>query len=469
MLLFWPIIVHLWHLQVALVEGADQGFPESAKCHSDEINHSVLFECNSPTGCSDSQEFQDLDVGGNGVNLIYSARSGARFRRRDLDRLHYKESDEQRMFDINTTLYVSTEAPKAPKITGVGPTIDLRKLDLLSSESVNWGRPILEDALGISRGGIGSSLLRLNLTVEADSVLYFRRSLKKFDEIAADLRVNGTKPIYFILDLSTVVPRTISNHVMVDLVDTMKELFILKCYAIAIDSEGIVDDNRSWIEGLRAVFKDAKLLVTVKASDSPQVMDRLMDPEWPRWDFDGLLLKSEPSTPYTIHNTLRSRYHGIELFAVGREKPVASMYGNWQSAQNLGAELLNHLKHGMNGFLDSGNFFENILESSTSSDCSIYNLRKSHGLHFRGPVYYAIGHFSRFVHPGSARLSAELFTQPNMFAAHYIAFKTPDNLLVVIVLNDNEHLLPFRLSVDGFIEAQTMLEPKSFNTIQLKL
>lgn len=83
-------------------------------------------------------------------------------------------------------------------------------------------------------------------------------------------------------------------------------------------------------------------------------------------------------------------------------------------------------------------------------------------------MFYSISHFSRYLPKGTLLLETSLFTQPNMFAAQYSAFLTPSNDIVTIVLNDNDHLLPFRVSVDGVIKIYTGLKPKSFNTFVLR-
>ena len=79
-----------------------------------------------------------------------------------------------------------------------------------------------------------------------------------------------------------------------------------------------------------------------------------------------------------------------------------------------------------------------------------------------------MGHFSKYLVPGSRRLDAELSTQPNMFAADYMAFITPKKHIVTIVLNNNGHDLPFRLAIDKNIRIHVMLKSKSFNTFVIK-
>ncbi len=62
----------------------------------------------------------------------------------------------------------------------------------------------------------------------------------------------------------------------------------------------------------------------------------------------------------------------------------------------------------------------------------------------RNPAYYIIAHASKFVRPGSQRISSTTTTNlPN------IAFKTTDNRIVIIVLNNSDFDEPFNILVDN--------------------
>lgn len=62
----------------------------------------------------------------------------------------------------------------------------------------------------------------------------------------------------------------------------------------------------------------------------------------------------------------------------------------------------------------------------------------------RNPGYYIIAHASKFVRPGSFRIeSNEVSGLPN------VAFKTPDDKVVLIILNDSSGSKKIELSIDG--------------------
>lgn len=62
----------------------------------------------------------------------------------------------------------------------------------------------------------------------------------------------------------------------------------------------------------------------------------------------------------------------------------------------------------------------------------------------RRPAYYTIAHASKFVRPGSVRIFSN-----NVDGLSNVAYKTPDNKIVLIVLNENKELSKFSVSYKG--------------------
>lgn len=55
---------------------------------------------------------------------------------------------------------------------------------------------------------------------------------------------------------------------------------------------------------------------------------------------------------------------------------------------------------------------------------------------YKQPMFYALGHFSKFVIPGSVRINAKYqFTSSNKDNVQVLAFQRPDNLKAIIVFN----------------------------------
>ena len=62
----------------------------------------------------------------------------------------------------------------------------------------------------------------------------------------------------------------------------------------------------------------------------------------------------------------------------------------------------------------------------------------------RNSAYYIIAHASKFVRPGSQRVYSNSYSDlPN------VAFRTPDNHYVIIVLNNSGSEIPFNIEIRG--------------------
>ena len=64
-------------------------------------------------------------------------------------------------------------------------------------------------------------------------------------------------------------------------------------------------------------------------------------------------------------------------------------------------------------------------------------------------MFYHLGHFSKFVPPGSQRIEVNASEES---ALQFIGFITPDSLTVVVVLNTKDQEIALQIySVDGVI------------------
>jgi len=433
-------------------------------CSDEELNHSPLVECKSQD-CS--YITQDLDPiwpsDRNHLVHMHSSRSGNRFLVDNLENLNYRETEQEKLFDINTTLYVHSTS-RFHEVLGFGATLDAHMLMLdIDDESLYTSLvPILTDLFSKSPKGIELSILRLPITSEVITNYNITHLMHRVDTLITRVlgRESGDR-IRVIVNLEDLRSTMQIIEALKAIPSPAKKMNALDFWAVSLNQEWIFSSatNKEMLEYVKELFSTNQVLGVTKISESPSFTEPDVQSI-----FGGLLIKSEFSAPYNFLDSVRSTSDKLTLITIGSDKPQTSDYGDWQNAQNYAVEILKHLTHGSNGFIE-GLSVVDVLSDSKSQDCSIYSLQRSHQLHFRGPMFYAIGHFSRLIKPGSRRLAVEVYTQPNMFAAHYAAFATPQNQIVAIVLNDNEHLLPFRLAVDGKILSQVNLEPKSFNTI----
>jgi glucosylceramidase len=69
----------------------------------------------------------------------------------------------------------------------------------------------------------------------------------------------------------------------------------------------------------------------------------------------------------------------------------------------------------------------------------------------RNPAYYVVAHAAKFVRPGSVRIASNMVAGlPN------VAFKTPDNKIVLIVINNAEETKSFDINYKGLTAAATL-------------
>lgn len=96
----------------------------------------------------------------------------------------------------------------------------------------------------------------------------------------------------------------------------------------------------------------------------------------------------------------------------------------------------------------------------------IVNARRDE--YYKSPMFYAIGHFSRFVEPDSVRLDSRLANARYDYPLEAVAFQSPNNFITIVALNANKHAVPFRVIVDRKLVRVITLRADSFNTIVFK-
>ena len=77
------------------------------------------------------------------------------------------------------------------------------------------------------------------------------------------------------------------------------------------------------------------------------------------------------------------------------------------------------------------------------------------------PIYYYIGHFSKYVRPGSKRIATTKYSEH----IHVIAFKNPDNGIVLVMMNTADSTLPAVVRHNDVCTSMK-LEPHSITTVR---
>lgn len=123
--------------------------------------------------------------------------------------------------------------------------------------------------------------------------------------------------------------------------------------------------------------------------------------------------------------------------------------GAWANGEKYGHDIIGNLNNYMVAWCDwnlmldemgGPNHAQNYCESPIMVDT------KSGNIEFK-PSYFFIGHFSRFIRPGSVRIGFSRFTDK----LECTAFKTPSGQKVLVVMNRTDDEIPFVLRYNGKI------------------
>lgn len=137
--------------------------------------------------------------------------------------------------------------------------------------------------------------------------------------------------------------------------------------------------------------------------------------------------------------------------------------GSWLRAENYAADIITDLKHHTGGWIDwnlaldlqgGPNWVSNFVDAPIL-------VNASSGEYLKQPMYYALGHFSRFLEPGSVRLGVN---QNDEKALDVVVFETPSNSTVAIVLNRFQSDIPLQLVDAKYGSLRTSIGAHSLQT-----
>lgn len=441
--------------------------PEFGTCSSDELNHSNLVAC-TQDGCNGDQTTGAISNHVQDLVHVVSSKDGDRLKVEPIEVLNIIENDFERSFNVNTTLTVLTK-PKLPShsVGGFGATLNMVNLLNCLKRGIleqNY-RSIISDLFGSS--GAKHSTLRLILSRETISDNGISDLIERLDKVLVDVGVS-TNNVELLLDLESMEWSTEVTETLTAIEKKLDSVRAIKSLTLASNSKILSthtpDPKRSNSSDTNLVLSVDTAHRVVSLHDAANFVDSLSTVE--RKDLSKIIVQAGNSTPYNILDHLRAS-GDFKVVTVAQPRPKTNMAGDWQNAKDYAVEIMNLLKHGSNHVVEPLSSVDPT-GFSWSQDASLYSLHEYGGAYLRGPMFYAMSHFSRYLPPDTLPLETSLFTQPNMFAAQYAAYLTPSNDIVTIVLNDNDYLLPFRMSFDGVIKIYTGIKAKSFNTFVLK-
>jgi glucosylceramidase len=125
---------------------------------------------------------------------------------------------------------------------------------------------------------------------------------------------------------------------------------------------------------------------------------------------------------------------GFEVFQHG---PVFDRERQWERGESYAHDICGDLLHWSGGWMD----WNIVLDQQggpnhAANFCDAPIIRMNDGNIVKQPMYYALGHFSRFIPPNSRRIGMKSEVNSSFEAPmEAVAFRTPSREIVVVVLN----------------------------------
>ncbi|XP_023311387.1 putative glucosylceramidase 3 isoform X3 [Anoplophora glabripennis] len=150
------------------------------------------------------------------------------------------------------------------------------------------------------------------------------------------------------------------------------------------------------------------------------------------------------------------------LAIVGMDKSVRK--GSWSRGKNYINDILDNLEHGAGGWVDwnmvlnekgGPTYIDNYVDSPVLINATMQEFYKQ-------PMFYSLGHFSKFAVPDSVRLETTVEELDNVRA---MAFLRPDNLIALIISNSGSEKTSVRIQNSQGQTAAIQIEANSINTV----
>lgn len=287
------------------------------KCSTDDLNLSILVDSSAQT----KLHYSKWPTSPENILHIYSSRIGDRFESVTAPNLNYKETEEQRLLDINTTLYVNSKILPFGPLKGFGSNLNSKKLIEIAKigsagEAV---RPTVADLLRIN-----FSLFRIQIK-QADLVNHDAELI--ISELDASATEQG-KMVDLLLSFEELDNNLETMTAVENLLGTVEASHSVRCHSIAHNSEvtGLFQKLRQKVACRRRMdvsLEEAALLL------NPGEVRTIENQA-----FDVLLIKSNHNLSYSAVEFARRKWKSGELIVLAREKPVIRKFGDWQNAQD---------------------------------------------------------------------------------------------------------------------------------------
>ncbi|XP_068229944.1 lysosomal acid glucosylceramidase-like [Palaemon carinicauda] len=170
---------------------------------------------------------------------------------------------------------------------------------------------------------------------------------------------------------------------------------------------------------------------------------------------------------------LLTRTHELfpDAFLLGTEacvgdKPyeVEVAIGSWERLERYANDIITDLNHWVSGWtdwnlaLDTGggpNWANNFVDSPII-------VNETADEFYKNPMFYAMGHFSKFVQEGAQRIE---LTPISATSLNTVALKNPDNSIVIVILNKTEREIEARIQTPQEGSIIVVVGPRSLQTV----
>jgi glucosylceramidase len=240
------------------------------------------------------------------------------------------------------------------------------------------------------------------------------------------------------------------------------------------------EDQRDWIKGnlgpamVGAGYDDVKIMVLdhnreflpdypATILDDPETYN-YVDGTAVHWYSDAV---DYPDKLDSIHDLYPDKFILYTESCEGWSGPPHVELGSWQRAQNYAVNIIDDVNHYSTGWVDwnmaldmegGPNWVSNFVDSPVIVDAASDTFYKQ-------PMFYAMGHFSRFVLPGDVAVQRTISLEDGNIRA--AAFVKADNNVVVILLNtaDTELSVTVQPSAASELYANLLVPAKSLHSV----
>ncbi|XP_021936128.1 glucosylceramidase-like isoform X4 [Zootermopsis nevadensis] len=181
------------------------------------------------------------------------------------------------------------------------------------------------------------------------------------------------------------------------------------------------------------------------------------------WYWDTLF---PPSLLDRTHNNFPDKFILATEASVG-DKPwefEKVKLGSWSRGESYMEDILEDLNHWVTGWIDwnlalnpqgGPNWARNFVDAAIIVNTSANEFYKQ-------PMFYALGHFAKFLPEGSVRIGLQPQEEKGVLA---VAFQTPDNAVIIILYSRSDYDRRVTVTVSDTRHINLDIPKRSFHTV----